>query len=90
MSGSYKAYGAELIAALMKSPRTIRELAEFMGANPKSGAQEQGISRWLQELHKSGVIYVKGGRQRRGRYAAVYAMQPALFANRDNSLREPA
>ena len=73
--------GAELIAALMKGPRTIPELLDVIG-NTYTGAHG-GVRAWLEELRASGVVRIAGKRRTTRRLATVWAMQRELFGEPD-------
>lgn len=70
----------EVVAALMKAPRTARALAEYAACDLKT------VRRILPDLHAAGVVYISDHYKpdgQGGRWAAVWSMQPALFANPD-------
>lgn len=72
---------AEIIAALMKAPRTVHDLLEM------TEASEQTTRRWLEGLHGSGVIRiceriprVVDGRHVSGRRRIRWEWQTSPFA----------
>lgn len=76
--------GAEIIAFLIKAPRTASELAEVIDLPNKAGRLGSAMDRlqaWLDAFHDAGVIRIGGYRQNPagGQQARVWAMQTELF-----------
>lgn len=76
--------GADIIAFLIKAPRTARELAAVMDLPTSAGRWGSAMDRlqaWLDAFHDAGVIRVGGYRQNPagGQQARVWAMQTELF-----------
>jgi DNA-binding transcriptional ArsR family regulator len=65
---SHRTAVAELIAALVKAPRTMRELCEM------SDMTDETVNAWLREFRASGLVYVADYRKNRvGCDSAVYS-----------------
>lgn len=72
----------EVVAALMKRPRTVYELMEY------AAAEQRSITRILDEMKESGLVYRITGMPRSGssgRLADVWAFQPLPFAYPDHA-----
>ena len=67
----------ELIACLLRKPRTVAEMVEYTGMSTNA------TRRWLLALQQSGVVYVCGHASSKFKYAKIYAMQPTPFALQD-------
>lgn len=78
--GTVRAYdsAAEIVAALMKSPRSVDDLSGEIGISKNS------IRKYLNAFRRSGVAYQK---LRPGRTLAIYALQPSLFELPDATLK---
>ena len=70
--------GAELIAALMKGPKSVPELMPIIGVHPRSHG---GIHRWMREFRASGVVRIVGRKARTRAY--VFALQKEVFGEPD-------
>lgn len=85
--GKTRRDASELIAALMKGPRTVGGLMEM------TGAQENSIRVWLVALREAGVVRRAGRTPSRrgmgsgaGKRSHVFALQPSPFALPDTPL----
>lgn len=69
---------AEVVALLVKQPRTITELSEAMGQDKPNDQP----ARYINALRAEGLLYVKEWRQQfngRGKPWPVYAWQPSVL-----------
>lgn len=71
MKPDTKRIGAEIIASLLKGPRTTEDLRDITGCG------ETALHQWMKELRASGVVY------RSRRRPAVYHLQTTPFAQPD-------
>lgn len=71
--------GVEIVAALVKGDRTIN------GIQAITGCDRRTISRWLNELHASGLVVMNGMEEKTGRgsRARVYSWQHTPFERAD-------
>ncbi len=70
----------EIVAALMKSPRTKDDLREMVGVN------DSVIDLWLSRLKRSGLVYIAEKRKLtpgQGRKTHVFAWQTMPFDKED-------
>lgn len=65
---------AEVAAALMKAPRTMRQLREMVGISER---HNPALTRYVEQFRAAGCVYVSGWTRH---YAPIYAWQPSLFA----------
>lgn len=66
----------DVIAALMKWPRTISEITDYCDLS------EWKVRALLESLRAAGVVYISGWKKSTGtggRLAAIYSMQKAVF-----------
>jgi len=84
LRGPTRPIAADIIAALMWGPKTVREIREI------TGASKEAIGAWLVAFEDAGVVYRKGreaaplsedGVRAAGERAVIFAMQPTPFAN---------
>lgn len=71
---------ADIVAALMKAPRTLDDLLEYLGVVPEHAGTKWHVQRYLDALHAVGVARVSDYAPRRGPPARVWAMQASPFA----------
>ena len=92
MKNGVRTIGCEIIAALIKGPRTVGDIQEMVGCSHAT------ISYWLRDLRESGLVRISGHVQRPyeakrghcegGRFRAVYEWQSSLFALPDVTREE--
>jgi hypothetical protein len=73
---------AEVFAAFMHGPRTMRDLAEFVGIDPD---RSYLLRKYVDEFRASGLLFVAG-------YTSdirpLFALQPGVFAKQDATAPE--
>lgn len=75
---------ADLAACLVKGPRTIREIATYLGTEDRlSGRQHQLITNRLRSFRAAGLVYVAEWRGTATALAPVYAWQPSIAERPD-------
>lgn len=76
---------ADLIALVMKKPRTIRELAELMGVK-----NHESVRHWIKAFQAEGLVYVTDfpWPAEVGQPAALFAWQAKPFERQDMTQRE--
>lgn len=94
-TGQSRGIGCEIIAALLKRPRTISEILEMVDVS------EMVVRYWLHDLQHSGLVRVSAyvergvnretGRHSTGRRRAVYAwqLQPFALPDAERGATEP-
>ncbi len=82
-------HSAEIVALIMRKPRTPRELAVALAiGKPVSEGAIDNVRKHLSALHNFGVVRVAGKRRAGKRMAFVFEMQPSPFATEDDMLTE--
>lgn len=71
---------ADIVAALMKQPRTLHDLLEYLGMVPEHAGSNWNVQKYLDALHDVGVIRVSDYAPRSGPPARVWSIQPTPFA----------
>lgn len=80
MSRPYLDRFAELVALVMKSPRTAAELSRLIGVKNTTVVYRQ-----LEALKQEGVIYISGWKKNQcgGPHMAIYSWQPSVCERED-------
>lgn len=72
----------DLVMLIRKQPRTVRDICEIQGLDPKD--QAATVRKWLAEMHEAGLVYICEYRpSERAAWPAVYAWQPEPFEKAD-------
>lgn len=69
--------GCEVFAALMKTPRTVRDLVDM------TGASHYIVESWLEALERAGVVGQIAGHMAKGKPVRRYEVNPYPFTQRE-------